>query len=125
MRPLITPHIHLVDTQHSFWVGHSTTAAHLPLAHQIASGFNQNCPLRRTVAMALDFSKAMDTVNHTALIRSLLNSTMDPNTVRWLCTYHSVLSPTLSNAYASDYPTLPAYVLRMWTISLCVPPIQM
>ena len=130
MLPFITPHIHLADTQHGFRAGRSTTTALLPLAHQIASGFNQNCPPRRTVAMAVDFSKAFDTVSHTAIIRSLLDSTMDPNAVRWLCTYlrgrtatciyngvesgsvvihqgvpqGSVLSPTLFNAYVSDYP---------------------
>ena len=130
MLPLITPHFNFADTQHGFRAGRSTTTALLPLAHQIASGFNQNCPPRRTVAMAIDFSKAFDTVNHTALIRSLLNSTMDHNTIRWLCTYlrgrtatclyngvesgsiiihqgvpqGSVLSPTLFNAYVADYP---------------------
>ena len=126
----ILPHIHLADTQHGFRKGRSTTTALLPLAHQVASGFNQNCPPLRTVAMAVDFSKAFDTVNHTALLRSLLNSTMDANTVRWLCTYlrgrtatciyngvesgsvvihqgvpqGSVLSPALFNAYVADYP---------------------
>ena len=95
-------------------VSHSTITALLPLIDQIASGF----------------SKAFDTVNHTALIRSLLYSAMDPTTARCLCSYlhgrtttcinngvesgsvvinqgvsrGSVLSPTLFNAYVSDYP---------------------
>ena len=130
MLPHIVPHIHLADTQHGFRAGRSTTTALLPLAQQIASGFNQNRPPQRIVVMAVDYSKAFDTVNHTALIRSLLYSSMDANTVRWLCTYlrgrtatcmyngvesgsviihqgvpqGSVLSPTIFNAYVADYP---------------------
>ena len=80
--------------------------------------------------MAVDFSKAFDTVNHTALLDDICNSTMEPNTVRWLFTYlrgrmasclynghesrniivhqgvpqGSVLSPALFNSYVSSYP---------------------
>ena len=130
MLRLITPHIHLADTQHGFRAGHSTITALLPLAHQIAAGFNQNLIPCRIVALAVDLSKAFDTVNHTAFLRLLLNSTMDANTVRWLCCYlrgrtatcfyngvesdsvvirqgvpqGSVLSPTLFNAYVAGYP---------------------
>ena len=60
----------------------STTTALLPLVHQVASGFNQNCPPLRTVAMDVDFSKAFDTVNHTQLLRSLLNNTVSANGIR-------------------------------------------
>ena len=86
--------------------------------------------------MAVDFSKAFYTVNHMALICNLLNSTMDPITLRWLCTYlrgrtatwiyngvssgsfvilqgfaqGSVLSPSVFNACFSDYP---------YTVGLC------
>ena len=56
MLPLMIPHIHLADTQHGFRVESSTTTAFLPLAHQIFTGFNQNCPARRTMAMGVDFS---------------------------------------------------------------------
>ena len=75
----ISPHLHLSNTQHGFRSGRSTTTALLPLVHQVAYGFNQYCPPLRTVAMAVDFSKAFDTVNHTPLLRSLLNSTLSPN----------------------------------------------
>ena len=80
----ILPHIHLADTQHGFRKGRSTTTALLPLAHQVASGFNQICPPLRTVAMAVDFSKAFDTVNLTSLLPCIHESSMDANTVRWL-----------------------------------------
>ena len=75
--PLITPHIHLADIQHGFRAGHSTTTVLLLLANQIAPGLYQNCPPRHIVAMAVDFSKAFGTVSQTALIRSLLNSTIE------------------------------------------------
>ena len=127
----ISPHLHLNNTQHGFRSGRSTSTALLPLVHQVASGFNQNCPPLRTVAMAVDFSKAFDTVNHTSLLRSLLNnSTLPPNDIRWLFTYlrgrtascsynrvesakvilhqgvpqGSILSPLLFNFYVSSYP---------------------
>ena len=130
MSHMISPHLHLADTQHGFRAGRSTTTALLPLVHQIAAGFNQHCPPQRTVAMAVDFSKAFDTVNHFSLLRSIHESTMDANTVRWLCCYlrgrtasciyngaesrsviihqgvpqGSCLSPMLFNAYVSSYP---------------------
>ena len=126
----ISPHLQISETQHGFRAGRSTTTALLPLVHQVASGFNQFLPPRRTVAMAVDFSKAFDTVNHTSLLRSIHESSMDANTVRWLCTYlrgrtasciyngsesssvilhqgvpqGSCLSPMLFNAYVSSYP---------------------
>ena len=130
MLRFITPHLQLADTQHGFRAGRSTTTALLPLVHQVAAGFNQLCPPRRTVVMAVDFSKAFDTVDHTALLRSIHESTMDANTVRWLCTYlrgrtasciyngresstviihqgvpqGSRTSPSLFNFYVSSYP---------------------
>ena len=130
MLPLILPHLHTSDSQHGYRAKRSTTTALLPLAHQIASGINQNRPPHRTVATAVDFSKAFDTVNHTALLSDICESTMEPNTIRWLFTYlrgrmasclyngqesrniivhqgvpqGSVLSPALFNSYVSSYP---------------------
>ena len=91
---------------------------------------HQRCTSRRTVVIAVDFSKAFDTINHTALLGSIHESSMDANTVRWLCTYlrgrtasciynrgesnrviihqgvpqGSILSRTLFNACVSCYP---------------------
>ena len=130
MLPLILPHLHTSDSQHGYRAKRSTTTALLPLAHQVASGINQNRPPHRTVATAVDFSKAFDTVNHTALLSDICESTMEPNTIRWLFTYlrgrmasclyngqesrniivhqgvpqGSVLSPALFNSYVSSYP---------------------
>ena len=126
----ISPRLQLSDPQHGFRTGRSTTTALLPMAHQVACGFKQPCTLLWTVAMAVDFSKAFDTVNHTSLLRSIHESSMDANTIRWLCTYlrgrtasciyngsesnsviihqgvpqGSCLSPMLFNYYVSSYP---------------------
>ena len=129
----IAPHINLSDTQHGFRAGRSTVTALLPLVHQIATGLNQTSPIHRTVSMAVDFSKAFDTVNHTTLLTDIHNTTMAHNTIRWLSTYlrgrtaicrynnspsksnvihtgvpqGSILSPLLFNLYVSQFPQSP------------------
>ena len=139
---LISPHIVLSDSQHGFRSVRSTTSALLPLVQQIATGFNQHYPIHRTVSMAVDFSKAFDTVNHTHLLTDIHNTTMTHNTIRWLTTYlrgrtaickynhtyskpyplhtgvpqGSVLSPLLFNLYVSSYPKQSNYLPHMRTI---------
>ena len=129
----ILPHINLSETQHGFRAGHSTVTALLPLVNQVAMGLNQNYPIHRTVSMAVDFSKAFDTVNHTILLSDINNTNMEHNTVRWLTTYlrgrtaicrynntssksyvihtgvpqGSVLSLLLFNLYVSQFPQSP------------------
>ena len=126
----ISTHLHLANTQHGYRSGRSTVSALMPLAQQVVTGFNQRCPPRRTVTMAVDFSQAFDTVDHTALLRDLPNTTLPANDIRWLFTYlrgrtascsynrlesskiilhqgvpqGSILSPLLFNHYVSTYP---------------------
>ena len=126
----IAPFIDLSDSQHGFRRGHSTTTALLPLVNQIATGFNQQYPIHRTLSLAVDFSKAFDTVNHIALLTDISSTSMEHNSVRWLTTYlrgrtavckynntasksntiktgvpqGSVLSPLLFNLYVSQFP---------------------
>ena len=95
-----------------------------------SAGFNQHYPLHRTVSMAVSFSKAFDTVNHTRFLTDIHHTTMPHNAIRWLTTYlrgrtaafkynklssksyplrtgvpqWSVLSPLLFNLYVSSYP---------------------
>ena len=78
----IAPLLQLADTQHGFRPGRSTSTALLPLVQRIVAGFNQQRPPRRTVAMAVDFSKAFDTVNHTALLRGLLDANLPSNDIK-------------------------------------------
>ena len=85
--PHITASLQLADSQHGFRPLHSTTSALLPLSQTIASGFNQRRPPPRTVAMAIDFSKAFDTVPHSQLLSQILASSLSPNIIRWLACY--------------------------------------
>ena len=128
--PQLTNHLQLADSQHGFRRQRSTISALLPLAHKVATGFNKSKPADRTVLMAIDFSKAFDTVNHTKLLQAVSNSTLPHNTVRWLVSYlrgrsafcrynraasvcHAVrtgvpqgsaISPLLFNFFVSTYP---------------------
>ena len=116
--------------QHAYTPLHSTVTALLPIATQIAIGFNDNKPARRTAVAALDISKAFDSVDHTLFIEEICNSVLNSNLIRWIsaylrgrtasCNYNgqtsqlrnvksgfpqgSVLSPDLWNFFISDSP---------------------
>ncbi|XP_039962846.1 uncharacterized protein LOC120776355 [Bactrocera tryoni] len=45
---------------------------------QIVRGLNQKPPCERTILVALDLSKAFDTVNHTTLLRDIEKTTLPP-----------------------------------------------
>ena len=104
----------------------------------------------RTAAVAIDFSKAFDSIDHNILLTKICNSNLEPNTVRWLTNYlrgrtsscqyltsisrrrivrsgvpqGAVLSPTLYNYFVADCPT-PAKVNASYaddvTIAECHP----
>ena len=80
--PSFQRHLPVADTQHGYQKQHSTTSALLPLAHKVAQGFNQPKPPCHTVALAVDFSKAFDTVNHDVLFNMIRLSTLANNVVR-------------------------------------------
>ena len=108
------------------------TALH-QLTHHISEGFNKKQPPQRTVTIALDMSKAFDTVNHYTLAAKLLNTNIPPLIIKFIFNYirgrkaftqlynsqsftkqfktgvpqGGVLSPTLFNIYTSDIPTPP------------------
>ena len=112
---------------------HSTTTALTAITTQIAHGLNQQRPCERTVLVALDLSKAFDTVSHTILFQDILQSSMPNNLKRWIVNYLSgresfvefrdkrskprrvkqgvpqggVLSPLLFNFYLSKLPAPP------------------
>ena len=131
--PHLIEHLPLADHQHGFRSGRSTTSALCELTTHIAAGINQKRPHLRTIAVALDLSKAFDTVNHALLLKDLSETSL-PNTIkRWLAVYMSgrqsfvsfrdrtskyrklkqgvpqggVLSPILFNFYVSKMPTPP------------------
>ena len=132
--PFLTSSLPTDPSQHGFKAKHSTTTALLPLSTSIAIGFNQNKPASRTAAVAIDYAKAFDSVDHPTLLLKLCNSTLHPNLVRWLacyirgrtasCKYLSatapkriirsgvpqgaVLSPSLFNFFLQDCPVTPS-----------------
>ena len=81
---IFNEHLHTVPTQHGFRPQRSTTTALLPIAHSIFSGFNQRKPPRRTVSLAIDFSKAFD---YDLLLERLMETTLPSNVLRWLWCY--------------------------------------
>ena len=128
--PHITTAFPLSPSQHGFRPRRSTTTALLPLSHAVATGFNRRKPPSRSIALAIDFSKAFDSIPHNLLISRITQSTLHPNIKRWLsaylrgraaaCLYQrarsrfrsiragvpqgSVISPSLFNAFVEDYP---------------------
>ena len=131
--PQLTHHLPAARHQHGFRKMHSTTTALTAITTQIAHGLNQQRPCERTVLVALDLSKAFDTVSHTILFQDILQSSMPNNLKRWIVNYLSgresfvefrdkrskprrvkqgvpqggVLSPLLFNFYLSKLPAPP------------------
>ena len=78
--PYITANLTQTPTQHGYKVQHSTVTALHTLNNTVAKGFYQMAPPARTITVALDMSKAFDTVNtHTLIGKLLLTST--PGTI--------------------------------------------
>ena len=133
MLPTLKEHLPMADHQHGFRAGRSTTTALCELTTAIADGLNGKRPHERTILVALDLSKAFDTVCHTTLLRDILESDLPPLHTRWLSNYMAgrqsyvefrdarsrlrknklgvpqggVLSPLLFNYYISKLPSPP------------------
>lgn len=131
--PSLTQHFQLAQHQHGFRKQHSTTTALTAIATQISDGLNQSRPCERTVLVALDLSKAFDTVSHTTLFRDIADSSLPNNLKRWTVNYlcgrqsfvefrgkkskprrikqgvpqGGVISPLLFNFYISKLPAPP------------------
>ena len=72
--PYITANIPNTPMQHGYKTQHSTVTALHTLNNTVAKGFNQMAPPARTITVALDMSKAFDTINIHTLIRKLLQT---------------------------------------------------
>jgi hypothetical protein len=131
--PHITQNIPNIPTQHGFKSKHSTNTALHHINETIAEGFNSKKPHSRTIIVALDMSKAFDTVDTHILIKKIQNTNIPPTIKKFTANYlkgrkayttyqnskskqqqfktgvpqGGVLSPILFNIYMSDIPTPP------------------
>ena len=130
--PYLNEHLVCDDSQHGFRKGRSPISALLPLSQTIADGFNEKKPAKRTVVVAIDISKAFETISHDRLLKKLSDSPLPHNLVRWFSAFirgreqsvifngaqspfkhvhlgvpqGAVTSPTLFNYFVSDFPSL-------------------
>ena len=82
--PYNTNNVPQHHTQHGFKAKHSTTTALHNINNTIASGFNQRIPPARTIAVALDMSKAFDAVNIHTLTKKLLDTQIPPILIKFI-----------------------------------------
>ena len=123
--PYITANIPKTPTQHGYKTQHPTVTALLTVNNTVVKGFNQ---MARTITIALDTSKASDTIN--TLIKNLLQTNIPGTIINFIANYikgrktyttyrnHTssqrqfktgvtqggVLSPTLFNIHTADIP---------------------
>src|SRR5207245_11765558 len=85
--PQITQHIENNPHQHGFKTNHSTYTTLLNITNTISQGFNDNQPPFRTIFVALDMSKAFDTVNIHTLINKIHNTDISPTIEKFTANY--------------------------------------
>ena len=85
--PYITANITQTPTQHGYKAQHSTVTALHTLNNTVAKGFNQMAPPARTITVALDMSKAFDTVNTHTLIGKLLQTSTPGTILKFVANY--------------------------------------
>ena len=134
--PDLTESINFADHQHGFMKGRSTNTALHKLSEHVTTGLNKDRPIDRTVVVALDLSRAFDTVNHEILLTDISKLNLNGNIKRFLCAYlrgrytyvefrgsrskprkmkqgvpqGGVLSPTLFNLYMVSIPAPPGNI---------------
>ncbi len=85
--PSLTEAIDLKDHQHGFRKGRSTTTALHDITEHINKGLNQRQPVERTIAVAIDLSKAFDTVDHAQLLKDVSELDLNSHIKGFLCAY--------------------------------------
>ena len=134
--PSLNESIQLADHQHGFRKARSTTTALQDIKNHITNGLNKKKPVDRTISVAIDLSKAFDTVDHQLLLKDILDLPLNGYIKRFLCSYlrgrqtfvifrgsksplrkmkqgvpqGGVLSPILFNLYMSKMPLPPGNI---------------
>ena len=80
---------HLSTCQAGFHPGRSSLGQILPLSRSIWDGFQGREPPGRTILASVDFSRAFDSVWHSALFRRLLSLGLPPCFVLWVRSFLS------------------------------------
>lgn len=62
------------------------TALH-KIQDQTRRGLNDKIPFAKTVLMALDLSRAFDTISHTHLLQGIMDTTIRNDIKRWILAY--------------------------------------
>jgi hypothetical protein len=82
--PEINKAVNLARHQHGFRKGHSTNTALHTINNHITKGLNKNKPVDRTVTVAIDLSRAFDTVDHDILHEDILGLHLNGHIKRFL-----------------------------------------
>ena len=85
--PYITTHMPNTPMQHGCQTQHSTVTALHTLNNTVEKGFDQMAPPARTITVALDMSKAFDTINIYTLIRKLLQTNIPGTIIKFIANY--------------------------------------
>ena len=83
----ITDNITHIATQHGFKRNHSTRTTLRNINSTIATDFNQNKLPEHTIAIALDMSKAFDTVNIHTLIHKRHQTNIPHTILKFIASY--------------------------------------
>ena len=85
--PYITANIPNTSMQYGYKTQHPTVTALHTLNNTVAKGFNQMSPPARTITVALDMSKAFDTIIIHTLIRKLLQANIPGTIIKFIANY--------------------------------------
>ena len=85
--PYITGNIPNTPMQHVYKTPYSTVTALHTLNNTVTRGFNQMAPPARTITVALDKSKAFDTINIHTLISKLLQTNIPGTIIKFIANY--------------------------------------
>ena len=92
--PYIAANIPNTPTQHGYKTQHSIVTSLHTVNNTVAKGFNQMAPPARTITVALDMSKAFDTINIHTPIRKLLQTNIPGTIMNFIANYIMGRKPT-------------------------------